>query len=81
MNPIAEDDPTCTSSPLVRKNTLKPTGDWNPTAIEKLGAMTVDEKITMLSGGPTCPAFNCDFDGTGVPSQGIKDFRMRDGPR
>lgn len=71
----------CETDTLKRKRTLKPDGSNHPDAEEALALMTVDEKIDALNGGTECPGYDCDFDGTGVPSLNIKDFRMRDGPR
>ncbi len=79
--PVGFNDPSCQDSPKTRYVKLKPDGETHPAAEDAVVSMSVSEKIEMLSGGPVCPDKDCDFDGTGVPSLGIKDFRLRDGPR
>lgn len=79
--PVGFNDPSCQDSPKTRFKKLRPDGEDHPDAEDAVVLMTVDEKIAMLSGGDICPFKDCDFDGTGVPSLGIKDFILRDGPR
>lgn len=78
---VDKNDPTCEDFTPTRKRTLKPDGEVHEAAVALLAAMTLEEKIAILKGGPPCPNWDCDFDGTGVPSQGVRDFPMRDGPR
>ncbi len=79
--PVDRNDPSCMSKPLQRFKKLRPDGTDHPDAVAALSAMSVPEKIAILNGGQNCANYDCDFDGTGVPSLGILDFRMRDGPR
>lgn len=79
--PVGFNDPSCQDSPKTRYKKLRPDGEDHPAAEDAVVEMSVDEKIAMLSGGQRCPFGDCDFDATGVPSLGIKDFVLRDGPR
>ncbi len=78
---VDRNDPSCQAFTPPRKRTLRPDGQDHPIAKSLMSAMTLEEKIAILRGGPACPNWDCDFDGTGVPSQGVRDFPMRDGPR
>ncbi len=77
--PVGMDDQSCQSFTATRASMV--TGVTSSEASEKLAQMTLDQKISILSGGDVCPGFDCDFDATGVPALGIDDFKMRDGPR
>lgn len=79
--PVDRNDPSCLDSPKTRLRKLRPDGEDHPAALDAIATMTVTEKIAMLSGGQICPFKDCDFDATGVPNLGIKDFVLRDGPR
>lgn len=79
--PVERNDATCLDSPKTRFRKLRPEGVDHQAALDAMTEMTVDQKIAMLSGGQICPFKDCDFDATGVPALGIKDFRLRDGPR
>jgi beta-glucosidase len=80
MTPVAVNDATCSMFTPERANMLSPV-DSNVAPIVQ--QMSVDQKIAMLSGGPACPNYDCDFNATGVPgiSPAIPDWRMSDGPR
>ena len=80
MTPIAVDDPTCMSSPLVRANYLSPV---DSRVAGLLGQLTRDDKLKMLNGGERLATdwWTIDFDATGASKIGLKDMPMRDGPR
>jgi len=73
----------CMAFTPVRANVLQPV---DPGVATLLQSMTTAQKLAIESGDPTicgAPAYNCDFDATGVPTTNpvIPPFRMRDGPR
>jgi len=78
--PIAVDDATCMSSPLVRANYLSPV---DPKVASLVGQLTRDDKLKMLNGGERLNPewWTIDFDATGANAIGLKDMPMRDGPR
>jgi len=78
--PIAEDAPSCQSSPLVRANYLSPV---DPKVATIVGQLSRDDKLKMLNGGERLSPewWTIDFDATGATSVGLKDMPMRDGPR
>ncbi len=80
MPVVGQDDPSCMSSPLVRKQVLTPV---DPKVSAMLGTLTRDEKLKMLSGGQRLAEnwWTIDFDATGAEKVGLKDMPMRDGPR
>jgi beta-glucosidase len=80
MMPVTVNDATCSMFTPDRANTLSPV---DPGVAPVVTQMSVDQKIAMLSGGPNCPNYDCDFNATGVPgiSPAIPDWRMSDGPR
>src|SRR5690606_4771267 len=77
------DAATCMSSPLVRANVLHQGGEGvnHPDAVEIMANLTPADQLALISGGPNCPNYDCDFDGTGDSAKGVPDFKMRDGPR
>jgi beta-glucosidase len=73
------DDATCSSFTVTRVATLTPE---DPQAKAKAQAMSQSDKINMLTGDKTPDYTTANpFRSHGVPSQGITDFAMRDGPR
>jgi beta-glucosidase len=83
VDPILPNDPSCQASPLVRANVLHKDGAGvnHPDAVEIMSTLTPADQLELISGGPNCPSYNCDFDGTGIAAKGVPDFKMRDGPR
>jgi len=77
---VTENDPTCSAFTPARAQMLSP---QDPGVAPLLQQMTQAQKIALLSGGPVCPNFDCDFEGTGIPTTNppVPDFKMRDGPR
>jgi beta-glucosidase len=73
------DDPSCQSFPAQNERKHYIT-EKHPDATARLNQMSLDQKISILSGPSSCPSYAC-FDGLGVPEVSIPDFRMRDGPR
>lgn len=86
MAPVAENDPTCSAGfPLQEDPTFTRTKvirDDTPTAQSSFMALTLPEKLQILSGGPTCDYSNqtC-FQALGVARANYPLFKMRDGPR
>jgi beta-glucosidase len=80
MTMVMPDDPSCMAYTAPRANVLSPE---DPEVATILQQMTLNQKIDMVNGGPTCPNYDCDFEGTGIPSTNppVPDFKMRDGPR
>jgi beta-glucosidase len=78
MMMVAKDDPSCQKDPFVPANVLDPVDQSVTTAINN---MTQSDKLNILNGGQVCPNYDCDFNATGIPSQGYQDMPMRDGPR
>jgi len=78
--PIAVDDASCKSSPLVRANYLSPV---DPKVAGMVSQLTRDEKLKMLNGGERLNPewWTIDFDATGATKVGLNDMPMRDGPR
>ncbi len=75
---LAVDDPSCQKDPFVPLDLLSTVDPSVTTAIQN---MTQADKLNILNGGPVCPNYDCDFNATGIPSQGYQDMPMRDGPR
>jgi beta-glucosidase len=76
-------DPTCMAYTSPRANRLSPVDAQVATLLQQ---MTTPQKLAIENGDPTvcgAPNWNCDFDGTGMPSTNpvITPFKMRDGPR
>jgi len=80
MMPVMVNDATCSMFAADRTNVLSPV---DPGVAPLVQQMSVDQKIAMLSGGPNCPNYDCDFAATGVPglNPAIPDWHMGDGPR
>ncbi|HEV8244564.1 MAG TPA: glycoside hydrolase family 3 N-terminal domain-containing protein, partial [Polyangiaceae bacterium] len=78
---VGQDDPSCMAFTPTFRNNLSPLDGSLDTLINQL---TPQQRIEMLSGGQELAGDNkwtIDFDGTGEPSIGFADFKMRDGPR
>jgi beta-glucosidase len=80
MMPVMVNDATCSMFTADRANMLSPV---DPGVAPLVQQMSVEQKIAMLSGGPNCPNYDCDFAATGVPglNPAIPDWHMGDGPR
>jgi beta-glucosidase len=76
---IQTDDPTCREYPEQNERVQYITEN-HADATSRLNQMSLDQKISILSGPSSCPNFAC-FDALGVSQLQIPDFRMRDGPR
>ncbi len=73
------DDLTCSDFPAQNERAVY-VQENHPDAASRLSTMSTADKLTIMSGPSTCPSFAC-FDGLGLASKNIPDFRMRDGPR
>ncbi|HEY4103504.1 MAG TPA: glycoside hydrolase family 3 C-terminal domain-containing protein [Polyangiaceae bacterium] len=78
MMMVAQDDPSCQKDPFTRANMLDPI---DPTVTTTITNLSQSDKLNILNGGQVCPNYDCDFNATGIPSQGYQDMPMRDGPR
>ena len=77
---VEENDPTCMAYTPPRAQVMSPR---DPEVDSLLQQMNLSQKISLLSGGPVCPNYDCDFEGTGISTTNppVPDFKMRDGPR
>jgi beta-glucosidase len=73
------DDATCSAFPAQNERAVY-VQENHPDAASRLATMSTADKLTIMSGPSTCPSYQC-FDGLGLASKNIPDFRMRDGPR
>jgi beta-glucosidase len=78
MATVAPNDPSCQKDPFVPLDILS---TIDPSVTTTINNMSQSDKLNILNGGQVCPNYDCDFNATGIPSQGYPDMPMRDGPR